>query len=136
MTKRPVLVWLLLVLMLYLGVMMVVDYSRGYAVTLHGHKIPFREPLPWKLARALVFLLEFVAVLQLFRLRTSAVRLFVAAWIARALLMLADVLHAFRGPRLAGVAGIALGAVAVSGCLVAYAFHLRRRGVLIGSAPN
>jgi hypothetical protein len=121
---------------LYLAVMMVVDYSRGYAIVLHGHKIPFRDPLLWRLARALVLLLEFIAVLQLFRLRTSAVRLFVAAWIARALLMLADVLHAVRGPRLAAVSSIALGVVAVSGCLVAYAFHLRKRGVLIESAPN
>jgi hypothetical protein len=128
--KRPVLVWIFFLLTLYTSADALLSLSRGYA-TFRGRHIPLHEALPYRLARTTMVLLELAAAAQLFRLRASAVTLFAVALFAHIPLAVVDLARSV-GSRYMGLIWLAVFAyITFEGLLLAYALHLRSRGILV-----
>jgi hypothetical protein len=129
-TRRPFLVWVIFLFYIYVGISLPIDYWRGYAVLPNGYHIRLPASNAERAIRGTVIFLAVVAAVELFRLRTAAVVLFTAGWIARAMLTTYDVAQASRGRHFVGIAVIGVVAFAVYSGLLAYTVHLKRRGVL------
>jgi hypothetical protein len=128
-TRRPFLVWVIFLFYVYVGISLPIDYWRGYAVLANGYHIRLPVSNAERAIRGTVIFLAVVAAVELFRLRTTAVVLFTAGWIARAMLTTYDAAQASRGRHFIAIAVIGVAFAVYSG-LLAYTVHLKRRGVL------
>jgi hypothetical protein len=128
--RRPFLVWIVFLFYIYVGISLPIDYWRGYVVLANGYHIRLPASNAERAIRGTVIFLAFVAAVELFRLRSAAVVLLTAGWIARAMLTTYDVAQSSRGRHFIATGATGVVAFAVYSGLLAYAVHLKRRGVL------
>ena len=132
--RRPVLVWAVFLFYAYLGVSVVAGYWRGHYVLLSGQQVPLPKPVAERVVRGVLIVLEIVAATVLFRLRSAAVPLFMAAWIARAMLTTHDLTNSFRGRHAVAILTIGLVSIGMHTVLLAYVLHPQRKGLLRAGA--
>jgi hypothetical protein len=128
--RRPFLAWAIFVFYAYCLVSAAISYQRGYFTLINGRRIPAPKSAAEQATRGAILFLEFLAAVELLRMREAAIPLYTAAWIARAMATTYDVASASSGRHFVAVASIGLIAFAAFTAVVAYAFWLHRDGRL------
>jgi hypothetical protein len=121
------LVWAIFFFYAYCVVSATISYRRGYFKLSNGLHIPAPKSSAEQVVRGSILFLEFVAALELLRMREAAIPLYTAAWIAHAMLTTYDIASARAGRHFAAVASIALIAFVAFTAIVAYVFRLHRQ---------
>lgn len=131
--RRRLLVWAIFLFYAYSVVSAGAGYLRGYFSLINGVRIPAPRSTAEKAIRWSILLLMFAAALELLRMKQAAVPLYVAAWIARAMLTTFDVANLAnltRGRHFIAIPILGLIPFAVFTALVAYVLSLQRRALL------
>ena len=128
--RRRLLIWAVFLFYAYCVVSAGVGYRRGYFSFGRGVRVPAPESTAEKAIRASILLLQLAAALELLRMKEAAVPLYMAAWIARAMLTTFDVANATRGRHFIAAPILGLIPFAVFTALVAYVLSLHRRALL------
>jgi hypothetical protein len=128
--RRRLLVWAIFLFYAYSVVHAAAGYRRGYFSLINGVRVPAPRSTAEKAIRGSILLLMFAAALELLRMKQAAVPLYVAAWIARAMLTIFDVANASRGRHFIAAPILGLIPFVVFTALVAYVLSLQRRALL------
>jgi hypothetical protein len=126
-TRRPLFVWVIFLFYAYWLVSAARGYQRGYFTLSNGRHIPAPTSRAEQAIRGSILFLEFIAALELLRMREAAIPLYTAAWIAHAMLTTYDIASARAGRHFFAVTSIALIAFAAFTAVVAYVFRLHRQ---------
>jgi hypothetical protein len=106
------------------------DYQRGYFTLSNGHRIPAPRSRAEQAIRGSILFLEFVAALELLRMREIAMPLYTAAWIARAMMTTYDIASVRAGRHFVAVAAVGLITFGAFTGIVAYVFSLHKNARL------
>jgi hypothetical protein len=128
--RRRLIVWAIFLFYAYSLIDAAVSYRRGYFSLMNGIRIPAPRSTAEKAIRGGILLLELAAAFELLRMKEAAVPLYMAAWIARAMVTTFDIANATRGRHFIAIPIIGLISLAAFTALVAYVLSLQRRGLL------